>query len=379
MLSQNILLVRGHRTHLCWTVDTGRYDPGTLIVLDACDVANPHQHFVRENYSYDVETGSYSWLWRPVGWEEEAEVDRDEESQISRESEGRSQGNRKGSLYVVGHNYSMSSEQGGRWRMVLDELPEGVTEPLTQVFWTIGSHDENNMGASSSHAEHPDVNIDLMGMGQHAYSTRLFVTNEGDVADRDVPVVLRTETNIHQAVERSKALDRIEEGVYQLNGHDGNNEVVAGRKSLAVDAGTVAGAIPGKWSYIRVGYIDLHVHRPTEEEGKRNLQDYQGKFHDFEDVISSLADTTPLEWTGMQWLCLIILLTVLSTLFSCLCGACFGCCRPRYGYGYYGGRRRGGGGGGRCSDVVWCLCCFEWCCRDCQDVDECCDAAYRGM
>ena len=115
-----------------------------------------------------------------------------------------------------------------------------------------------------------------------------------------------------------------------------------------------------------------------EGKGTRRLQDYEGKFHDFEDVVSSLADTTPMEWTGMQWFCLIILLSVLSTIFSCICGACCGCCRPRYNYGYYGGRR-GGGGGGCCSDIFWCLCCFEWCCRDCQDVDACCDAAYRGM
>ena len=113
-----------------------------------------------------------------------------------------------------------------------------------------------------------------------------------------------------------------------------------------------------------------------DEGRRRKLQDYEGKVHDFEDVISSLADTTPLEWTGMQWFCLIILLSVVSTIFSCICGACCGCCRPRYGYGY---GRRGSGGGGCCSDIFWCLCCFEWCCRDCQDVDACCDAAYRGM
>ena len=116
----------------------------------------------------------------------------------------------------------------------------------------------------------------------------------------------------------------------------------------------------------------------------RKLQDFEGGIKDFEDVISSLADTSPMEWTGMQWLCLIILLMVVSTIFSCICGAC--CRRPRYGYGYgdgYGGGRRGGGGG--ClSDIFWCFCCFEWCCRDCQDVDACCDAvagssAYQGM
>ena len=123
------------------------------------------------------------------------------------------------------------------------------------------------------------------------------------------------------------------------------------------------------------------VHAAKVEEEQRKLQDYdyEGKVHDFEDVISSLADSRPMEWTGMQWLCLVVLLMVLSTLFSCICGACCGCCRPRYGYGggYYGGRGRGGGGG-CCSDILWCFCCFEWCCRDCQDVDACCDA-YRGM
>ena len=117
-----------------------------------------------------------------------------------------------------------------------------------------------------------------------------------------------------------------------------------------------------------------------DEGRRRKLQDYEGKVHDFEDVISSLADTTPMEWTGMQWFCLIILLSALSTIFSCICGACCGCCRPRYGYGYgYGYGRRESGGGGCCSDIFWCLCCFEWCCRDCQDVDACCDVAYRGM
>ena len=124
-----------------------------------------------------------------------------------------------------------------------------------------------------------------------------------------------------------------------------------------------------------------NVHAAKVEEQQRQLQDYdyEGKVHDFEDVISSLADSRPMEWTGMQWLCLVVLLMVLSTLFSCICGACCGCCRPRrYGYGGYNGGRGRGGGGGCFSDIFWCFCCFEWCCRDCQDVDACCDA-YRGM
>lgn len=106
-----------------------------------------------------------------------------------------------------------------------------------------------------------DIDVDLMGMGQHAYSTRLFVANEGDVAEVDAPVVLRTETSIHEAVERARTLartpirhglDQFEEEVYQLNGHYEDNELAVNTGATMVDGGTVAGVIPGKWSYIRV-------------------------------------------------------------------------------------------------------------------------------
>ena len=98
-------------------------------------------------------------------------------------------------------------------------------------------------------------------MGQHAYSTRLFVANEGDVAEVDAPVVLRTETSIHEAVERARTLartpirhglDQFEEEVYQLNGHDVGDKAVAQSGAAAVGGGTLAGVIPGKWSYIHV-------------------------------------------------------------------------------------------------------------------------------
>ena len=267
LLAQDILLVRGHQTHLCWTVDNGRYDTGTLIILDECNAANPRQYFVRENYSYDVETDSYSWLWRPVGWEL-LESDSDDTSTTSRKSQSNT---RKSTFYVVGHKYTISAESvdskhEGRWRMVLDELPEGVTDPLTQVFWTIGSpspgHDIVRTTISSSYSDlESNIDVDIMGMGQHAYSTRLFVANEGDVAEVDAPVVLRTETSIHEAVERARTLartpirhglDQFEEEVYQLNGHDEDNEPAVNTGATMVDGGTVAGVIPGKWSYIRV-------------------------------------------------------------------------------------------------------------------------------
>jgi len=135
--------------------------------------------------------------------------------------------------------------------MVLDALPGGVTDPLTQVFWTMG--DSN-------------TSVDLMGMGQHAYSTRLFVSSEGDVAERDVPVVLRTETHMRESLERPRksttgqsiitrhGLDDFEEEVNQLNGRGREEEeVVVGEAAADADAGVaVAGVIPGKWGYVHV-------------------------------------------------------------------------------------------------------------------------------
>mmetsp|Transcript_29125 Transcript_29125/g.84657 ORF Transcript_29125/g.84657 Transcript_29125/m.84657 type:complete len:546 (+) Transcript_29125:2199-3836(+) len=286
LTSQRILLVRGHGTHLCWTVDTGRYETGTLLVLDDCNVSNRHQYFIRENYSYDVESGGYSWLWRPVGWEFEVVESDDDDSGSGSTRSGEDEGdeqdgganqtsvrgnNSRNNLYVVGHKYSVTTEseakpsvdnQGGRWRMVLDELPGGVTDPLTQVFWTIGVPSQDETPAIGSRYVNSNSDVDLMGMGQHAYSTRLFVANEGDVSERDVPVVLRTDKNIHEAVERSRTLartppirhglDEFEEEVYQLNGHDREKEVVV-KEAVNADAGAVAGVIPGKWSYVHVG------------------------------------------------------------------------------------------------------------------------------
>ena len=40
--------------------------------------------------------------------------------------------------------------------------------------------------------------------------------------------------------------------MYQLNGHDVSDKAVAQPGAAAVDGGTLAGVIPGKWSYIHV-------------------------------------------------------------------------------------------------------------------------------
>ena len=120
----------------------------------------------------------------------------------------------------------------------------------------------------------------------------------------------------------------------------------------------------------------------TRPSKNRNLQ-----VEDMGRLFSDLFDTPIDQWTGWQWLLVLVLLFILSFLCRCLSCAC--CQRSPYGYypgGYYGGRRYYGGGGNgsccSCSDIFWCLCCFEWCCRDCQDVDECCnvarEAAYQG-
>mmetsp|Transcript_16954 Transcript_16954/g.36895 ORF Transcript_16954/g.36895 Transcript_16954/m.36895 type:complete len:544 (+) Transcript_16954:214-1845(+) len=309
--NQDILLIRGYQTNLCWKVDNGRYAPGTLIVLDDCDGTDPHQHFVRNNYSYDVETGASSWLFRPVGVPddytsasgdgsgsasrdgddtEQSDSDDDEEETASAmltTAAASSAAAPAHNLYVVGHKYIPNAmEDGGtstpaQWRMVLDELEYGVTQPLTQVFWTLGANTgsdgaSNGGGSIGSNSDgafgggEGGADIDLMGMGQHAYSTRLFVTNEGSVAERDAPVVLRTEKKIYEAQRALLLLKRHEkeedqdqpqqqqlERVYQLNGREEEEvtSTTAATMHTASTSETVhsASVIPGKWSYVYVG------------------------------------------------------------------------------------------------------------------------------
>ena len=115
---------------------------------------------------------------------------------------------------------------------------------------------------------------------------------------------------------------------------------------------------------------------------ERHLQQVQ----DISRLFSDFLDTPIDQWSGAQWVILIIVVIIVSALCRCLCS----CCRPPYYYRssypppvgyYYGGYGRGGSTCCSCSDIFWCLCCFEWCCRDCQDVDACCNNTanvYQG-
>jgi len=71
--------------------------------------------------------------------------------------------------------------------------------------------------------------------------------------------------------------------------------------------------------------------------------------------IQDVLSTPMNEWETRQWITALILVFVV-----------FWCC------GCVGNRRRrgrGGGGGGNClANLLCCACCFELCCRDCQDL-----------
>jgi hypothetical protein len=89
--------------------------------------------------------------------------------------------------------------------------------------------------------------------------------------------------------------------------------------------------------------------------------------------LNRLFETPISEWEIGQWILAAFLLTLILWCCGCICG---GNQRRRRSYyrssgGGYGGGRSSGGGGGACScvqDVLLCVCCYELCCRDCQDV-----------
>mmetsp|Transcript_37864 Transcript_37864/g.90618 ORF Transcript_37864/g.90618 Transcript_37864/m.90618 type:complete len:219 (-) Transcript_37864:23-679(-) len=79
-------------------------------------------------------------------------------------------------------------------------------------------------------------------------------------------------------------------------------------------------------------------------------------FKDLEDTLQEIARKDPREWTAAEWLVMLIFLSFISWLGCCLLSLC--CC------------------GRRGSNVLGCLCLYEICCRDGQDIDRCCD--YMG-
>ena len=86
---------------------------------------------------------------------------------------------------------------------------------------------------------------------------------------------------------------------------------------------------------------------------------------DVEDILNEMAHKDPTEWSALDWVVLIMFLTMICWIYSCLCALC--CC----------GRGRGGGGGG--STLLNWLCFYEICCRDGRDLDVCCDYANAAI
>lgn len=123
------------------------------------------------------------------------------------------------------------------------------------------------------------------------------------------------------------------------------------------------------------------VRKPKPASGSRQHgRRMQQQFRDFEDYVSSLGNTPVQDWTIGQWIVFLLILSLVGTIASCICGAC--CCAPRP-YGYYGGYGYGGGGrccgsGGCLEDICMCLCCYELCCRGGEDVKDCC-SQYDAM
>jgi hypothetical protein len=84
---------------------------------------------------------------------------------------------------------------------------------------------------------------------------------------------------------------------------------------------------------------------------------------DVEDIFNEMAHKDPQEWTAIDWIALILFLTMFCWIYSCICALC--CCG-----------RRGGGGG---STLLNWLCCYEICCRDGRDLEVCCDYATATL
>lgn len=84
---------------------------------------------------------------------------------------------------------------------------------------------------------------------------------------------------------------------------------------------------------------------------------------DVEDILNEMAHKDPQEWTALDWIVLILFLTMFCWIYSCMCALC--CC--------------GRGGGGSGSTILNWLCFWEICCRDGRDLDVCCDNANAAL
>ena len=75
-------------------------------------------------------------------------------------------------------------------------------------------------------------------------------------------------------------------------------------------------------------------------------------------MLNNMATREPSEWTGMEWVLMVLFLSFMGWMGCCLlalccCGGCWGGCSP--------------------SDLLCYGCLWELCCRGGRDIDECCD------
>ena len=91
-------------------------------------------------------------------------------------------------------------------------------------------------------------------------------------------------------------------------------------------------------------------------ENQRRLPGFFEDLH-IQESVQEVFSTPMNEWDARQWITALILLFLILWCGGCVCQN-----RRRY-YGF------GGGGGGGClQNVIMCACCYELCCRDCQDL-----------
>lgn len=108
---------------------------------------------------------------------------------------------------------------------------------------------------------------------------------------------------------------------------------------------------------------------------------FEGILDAIEERVRQVFQTPVAAWDSPEWFTAAVMLFVGLWCCGCICQQRR---RPYYGRGYGGngyypnqqpglmtGGGGGGAGGGNClRNVVMCACCYELCCRDCQDLQS---------
>lgn len=92
----------------------------------------------------------------------------------------------------------------------------------------------------------------------------------------------------------------------------------------------------------------------SEHEYLKQTNQNQRRTKDVEDILSGMAHKDPSQWEPTEWVIFLLFISFFGWIACCLCTMC--CC----------------GRGGSSNLLGWLLC-WEICCRDGRDLDNCCD------